>query len=76
MTFLAPLFLAATLAAVIPVVLHLINRQRAKDLPFPTLRFLRIAVQKTRRRRRIQDLFLLLLRSFDSRPDACQFGSC
>jgi len=62
MTFLAPLFLLATLAAVIPVILHLINRQRAKDLPFPTLRFLRIAAQKTRRRRRIQDLFLLLVR--------------
>ncbi|MCS7305319.1 MAG: BatA domain-containing protein [Thermoguttaceae bacterium] len=62
MTFLAPLFLLATLAAVIPVILHLINRQRAKDLPFPTLRFLRIAAQKTRRRRRIQDLFLLVVR--------------
>lgn len=62
MTFLTPLFLLATLAAVIPVILHLINRQRAKDLPFPTLRFLRIAAQKTRRRRRIQDMFLLLVR--------------
>ncbi len=52
---LAPWFLLATLAAVIPVILHLINRQRAKDLPFSTLRFLRISVQKTRRRKRIHD---------------------
>ncbi len=62
MTFLTPLFLLGALAAVIPLILHLINRQRAKDLPFPTLRFLRIAAQKTRRRRRVQDLFLLLVR--------------
>ncbi len=59
---LAPWFLLATLAAVIPVVLHLINRQKAKDLPFGTLRFLRISVQKTRRRRRIHDALLMLIR--------------
>lgn len=59
---LAPWFLLATLAAAIPVVLHLINRQKARDLPFSTLRFLRISVQKTRRRRRIHDALLMLVR--------------
>lgn len=63
MTVAAPLFLLATLAAVVPVILHLVNRQKAKELPFPTLRFLKISVQKTRRRRRIQDLLLMLLRA-------------
>ncbi|HUT93435.1 MAG TPA: BatA and WFA domain-containing protein [Thermoguttaceae bacterium] len=62
MTFGAIGFLFAAAAAIIPVVLHMINRQRAKDLPFSTLRFLRISVEKTRRRRRIQDIFLMLLR--------------
>jgi len=62
MTFGAIGFLFAGLAAIIPVVLHMINRQRAKELPFSTLRFLRISVEKTRRRRRIQDVFLMLLR--------------
>lgn len=62
LTFAAPLFLVAALAAAIPIVLHMINRQRVKDLPFPTLQFLRISVEKTRRRKRIQDLFLMLLR--------------
>ncbi len=62
MTFGAIGFLFAALAAVIPVILHMINRQRAKDLPFSTLRFLRISVEKTRRRRRIQDVLLMLLR--------------
>lgn len=63
MTFAAPLFLLATLAAVIPVILHLINRQKVKDLPFPTLRFLKISVEKTRRRRRLHDVLLMLLRA-------------
>ena len=62
MTFGAIGFLFAAAAAIIPVVLHMINRQRAKDLPFSTLRFLRISVEKTRRRRRIQDILLMLLR--------------
>jgi len=63
MTFLAPLFLLAALAAAIPVILHLVHRQKARELPFSTLRFLRISVQKTRRRRRIQDVLLMLLRA-------------
>ncbi len=62
MTFAVPLFLAAVLAASIPVVLHMINRQKAKDLPFSTLRFLRISVEKTRRRKRIHDVLLMLVR--------------
>jgi hypothetical protein len=63
MTFLTPLFLIAGLAAAIPVILHMINRQRAKQLPFSTLRFLRISVQKTRRRKRIHDVFLMAVRA-------------
>jgi hypothetical protein len=62
MTFGALGFLFAAAAAGIPVILHMISRQRAKDLPFSTLRFLRISVEKTRRRRRIQDILLMLLR--------------
>jgi len=62
MTFGAAIFLLGALAAVIPLILHLINRQQAKLLPFPTLRFLRISVEKTRRRRRLEDLLLMLLR--------------
>ncbi|MBU4399112.1 MAG: BatA domain-containing protein [Planctomycetes bacterium] len=63
MTFAAPLFLLAVFAAAIPVVLHLVNRRRAKEAPFPTLRFLKLSVQKTRRRKRIQDLLLMVLRA-------------
>jgi len=63
MTFGVPLFLIAALAAAIPVVLHMIHRQQAKDLPFSTLRFLKISAEKTRRRRRIHDVLLMLLRA-------------
>ncbi len=63
MTFAVPLFLLATLAAAIPVVLHLVNRQKARQLPFSTLRFLRVSVQKTRRRKQVHDLLLLVLRA-------------
>ncbi|MFZ1932910.1 MAG: BatA and WFA domain-containing protein [Thermoguttaceae bacterium] len=63
MTFAAPLFLIAALAAAIPVVMHLVNRQRAKQLPFPTLRFLKISVQKTRRRKRVHDVLLMAIRA-------------
>ncbi|MBC7351011.1 MAG: BatA domain-containing protein [Thermogutta sp.] len=62
MTFGVAAFLLAALAAIIPPILHMINRQRAKQLPFSTLRFLKISVQKTRRRRQIRDIFLMLLR--------------
>ncbi|MBN1853241.1 MAG: BatA and WFA domain-containing protein [Pirellulales bacterium] len=62
MSFAAPLFLIAILAGAIPVVLHMISRQKAPVLPFSTLRFLQNSVQRTRRRKRIHDLVLLLLR--------------
>ena len=62
MTFAAPLFLLAALAGLIPVVLHMIHRQKAKELRFSTLRFLRISVQRTRRRKYIDDMSLLAVR--------------
>ncbi len=63
MTFAAPLFLLAALAAAIPIVLHMMNRQKARELPFSTLRFLKISVEKTRRRKRIHDVLLMALRA-------------
>ena len=83
MTFAAPLFLIAALAAAIPVVMHMVNRQRAKQLPFPTLRFLKISVQKTRRRKRIHDVLLMAIRAAVllliaaglARPTVTSFGT-
>ena len=41
----------------------MVNRQKAKELPFSTLRFLKISVEKTRRRKRIHDVLLMVLRA-------------
>lgn len=62
MMFAVPLFLVATLAGIIPVILHMIHRRKAQDLPFSTLRFLKLSAEKTRRRRRLHDLLLLIVR--------------
>jgi hypothetical protein len=62
MTFLAPVFLFATLAGAVPVLLHLIHRQNARTVPFSTLRFLYLSVQRTRRRKYLEDIGLLLAR--------------
>ena len=62
MTFAAPLFLLAALAGMIPVFVHLIHRQKARVVHFSTLRFLRISVQRTRRRKYIEDMSLLAVR--------------
>jgi hypothetical protein len=63
MTFAAPLFLVAALAAAIPVVLHMIHRKRAVEVRFSTLRFLRLSVERTRRRKYLDDIGLLVLRA-------------
>lgn len=62
MSFLSIGFLACGLAAIIPVFIHMIHRQNLRELPFATLRFIKLSEQKTRNKRRIQDLLLLLLR--------------
>ncbi len=63
MTFAAPLLLLGLLAAGIPPLLHMISSVRAKEMPFPTLRFLKRSMEKTARRRRLQHWLLMLLRS-------------
>lgn len=60
--FLSPLFLAGLLAAMIPVIIHMLQRQRAPEMRFSTLRFLKLSVEKTARKRRLRDLWLLLMR--------------
>jgi len=62
MQFLAPIFLAALAAVAIPVVLHLIQREKREATPFPSLMFLSRIPHRSTRRRRLRDLPLLLLR--------------
>jgi hypothetical protein len=62
MQFLAPLFLAALAAVGIPVILHLIQREKREAVPFPSLMFLSRIPHRSTRRRRLRDLPLLALR--------------
>lgn len=61
-TFLHPIVLAGLVVLAVPVVLHLIMRQRPKRLPFPAVRFLRLSHRATQRRLRLRHLLLLALR--------------
>jgi len=61
--FLTPWLLAGAAAVAIPFVLHLLSSVRAKDMSFPTLRFLKMSMEKTARRRRVQHWLLLLIRA-------------
>ena len=61
--FLTPWLLLGAAAMAIPFVLHLMSNVRAKSIQFPTLRFLKMSMEKTARRRRVQHWLLLLLRA-------------
>ena len=45
-----------------PVLIHLWRRRRVVQIPFSTLRFLKLAAAKTSRSSRIENILLLLLR--------------
>ena len=62
MGFLTPLLLALGAAAIVPLVLHLIQRQHGPRLTFPALRYLRRAEKENARRIRLRQLLLLALR--------------
>ncbi len=62
MSFVNPLFFLGALAALVPVLLHLVKRERARKIEFPTLMFLRRVSRKTIRYQKLRHLFLLLLR--------------
>ncbi len=62
--FETPLFLiAAAIGALIPLILHLMQKKKTTPVVFPTLRFLKLAQQASSRRIRIEHLLLWLLRT-------------
>ncbi len=62
MSFIQIGFLAALAALAIPVIIHLVFRQRAKRVELGTLRFLRVVLEHNARRRRVMRWLLLMLR--------------
>ena len=60
---LAPLFaVAGVVGASIPLILHLLNRERARRLIFSTVRFIQMSHQTNVRRHKLRRLLLLLMR--------------
>jgi len=62
MAFLAPLFFVALAALAIPVLIHLIQREKKQILRFPSLMFVQRVPYKSVQRRRIHNWLLLLVR--------------
>jgi hypothetical protein len=63
MGFLAPAFLLGLLALAVPVLIHMVHRERRETKPFPSLMFLKRVPHRSVRRRRIRQWLLLALRS-------------
>jgi hypothetical protein len=63
LTFLNPAFLWGGLAASIPVIIHLINRRRARVVQFPTIKFVLRSERRVARKYRVKQWLLLALRT-------------
>lgn len=62
MGFVAPLVLIGLGVLAVPVVIHLIQRERKRVVQFPSLMFLRRIPYQSVRRRRLRDVALLMMR--------------
>src|SRR5215204_1133322 len=63
MSFLSPLFFIGLGAIVVPILVHLIQRERKRDVEFPSLMFVQRIPYQSVRRRRIRHWYLLLMRA-------------
>src|SRR5450759_4342398 len=63
MSFLAPAFLIGLAAVAIPVLIHLIQRERKTIVAFPSLMFLRRIPYQSVRRRKVRHWLLLAVRA-------------
>lgn len=63
MTFAQPLFLWGLLAALIPLVVHLFDRRRPREVPFAALDFVLRSQRRTASRLRLKRILLYLLRT-------------
>src|SRR5260370_29695741 len=62
MTFIYPLMLGGLVAVGLPILLHLLMRQKPKHVMFPAFRFLQQKAKRNQRKIRLRHLLLLLLR--------------
>ena len=78
LTLLSPLLIWGTLLGAIPIIIHLLNRRRFRRVEWAPMHYLRLTIQRNRRRIQFEQLLLLLLRIalmvllvLLSRPPAC-----
>src|SRR4051794_56772 len=62
MSFLSPLLFWGALLGAIPIIIHLLNRRKFRRVDWAPMRYLKLTVQRNRRRVQIEQLLLLLLR--------------
>jgi hypothetical protein len=60
--FVNPALVFGVALASVPLIIHLLNRQRFRPMPWAAMRFVVAAHKKTRRRANLENLLLLLLR--------------
>lgn len=63
LNFLNVLFLAGAAAALVPIIIHLVQRRRVQRVVFGSVQFLRKMSQRVVRRRRFTELLLIVLRT-------------
>src|SRR6516162_210543 len=63
MSFLSPLLIWGTLLGAIPVIIHLLFRRKFRRVEWAPMRYLKLTIQRNRRRIQIEQLLLLLLRT-------------
>lgn len=61
-TLLSPLLIWGTLLGVVPIIIHLLNRRRFRRVEWAPMRYLKLTIQRNRRRIQIEQLLLLLVR--------------
>jgi hypothetical protein len=62
MTFLSPLLIWGALLGAIPIIIHLLNRRKFRRVEWAPMRYLKLTVQRNRRKVQIEQLLLMLLR--------------
>jgi hypothetical protein len=62
MSFLNPLYLFSALVALVPLIIHLLHRERARIEVFPSLEFLRKMMRRKTRRFHLKQILLLVAR--------------
>src|SRR5437762_13324420 len=63
MTFIAPIFLSFLALASVPIIIHLLNRRRFQLIEWAPMKYLKLTIKTNRRRMRIEQLLLLLVRT-------------